>query len=330
MPLVGKRTLFDATLRRLRALTRADRILVIAADAQKKPIRAELKRSKGTQLLLEPEGRNTAAAIAWGAAVVASKTSDAVIAVFPADHHIPDTKAFVSTLRNAAKVAARHDEIILVGVEPSMPSTAYGYLQISDESKDGICDLLQFIEKPDIRRAQEFLAVGKFLWNAGMLVARAEVILDQVAEHCPEVWKALGPKLELIRQGRRVPRDGWNRAYRRVQPISFDYGVLERTKQVRAIRAGFAWSDLGSWDSLGEHLPEKDGNRVSGAKPLISIDAKNNVVWSSSEKAVALVGVEGIVVAETEDAILVCDLNRAQDIRLVVEELERRRRRDLT
>jgi mannose-1-phosphate guanylyltransferase len=136
--------------------------------------------------------------------------------------------------------------------------------------------------------------------------------------------------LSDLARGRRVTRVTLERAYRRVRPISFDHAVLERTRGVLAIRGSFRWSDLGSWDAIGEHLPARSGNRIGGRGPVVAIDARDNVIWNPTGRVLALIGLEGYVIVNTEDAVLVCAKERAQDVRQIVEELEGRRRGDLT
>ena len=144
-----------------------------------------------------------------------------------------------------------------------------------------------------------------------MLLARPALILDETRRLAPEVWDALGPTLERVASGARVARPALARAYRRVRPLSFDYAVLERSRRVFALRGRFAWSDLGSWDALGAHLPLLDGNRVHSKTPPVLLDAQHNVVWSSTDKAVALLGVKDLLVIQTTDALLVCANHRA-------------------
>jgi mannose-1-phosphate guanylyltransferase len=188
----------------------------------------------------------------------------------------------------------------------------------------------RFVEKPDAARARSFLARGGHLWNAGRVLATPARILAETRALAPEVWDGLGPVLERIARGERVARAALARAYRRVRPLSFDYAVLERSARVYALRGRFAWSDLGSWDALGEHLPESGGaNRVHCKAAPILLDAKRNVVWSSTDTAAVLLGVQDLLVIQTTDALLVCAKHNAQDVRRVVTELSRRGREDL-
>jgi mannose-1-phosphate guanylyltransferase len=329
VPLVGRRTLLGDTLARLRLLAPSSRTTVVSAETLARATRAALRPYHGTRLLLEPVARNTAAAIAWAAAEALGRGDSGVIGVFPADHHIPDARAFARAVRVAASAAADGERLVLLGIEPSRPDTAYGYLRLAARSRGSVARVARFVEKPDLRRARRFVAEGAYLWNAGMLLARPERILEETRRLAPEVWDALGPTLERVASGRRVSRAALGRAYRTVRPLSFDYAVLERSKRVFALRGRFAWSDLGSWDALGAHLASLDDNRVHSSAPPVLIDAQHNVVWSATDKSIALLGVRDLLVIQTTDALLVCANHRAQDVRKIVDELARRGREDL-
>lgn len=292
--------------------------------------RAALRSRGGVHLLLEPVARNTAAAVAWAAARVAREAEGGVIAVLPADHHIPSPREFVRTLRRAARSAQDGEHLVLIGIEPTRPDTAYGYLRVGTPGSDGVASVRRFVEKPDVARARRYVGGGQYLWNAGMVVGTAQRILAETRAHAPEVWKPLGGVLSAIADGRRVVSARLEAAYRRVPAISFDHAVLERSRRVRALRGRFAWSDLGSWDALARHLPSVAGNRVRGPRPAATMDASGNVVWNTSGRALALLGVRGLVVIETPDALLVCAQERAQDVRRIVDELHKRGRKDLT
>ena len=329
VPLLGRSTLFHETLERLRPLAPPSRTWVVSAAGLGGVTRAALRGRRGVQVLLEPEARDTAAAIAWAAARVAARDPEALLGVFPADHLISDTGAFARCVSSAARAAARRDLLVLIGIEPRRPDSAYGYIQFDASARGPARPVRRFIEKPRAARARVLLRRGDCLWNAGMVVARARVVLDELEQHSPEVWDALGPLLRRVAQGGRASRRDLERAYRRVSAIAFDRAVLERSPKVAVVRGRFAWSDLGSWDALGQHLPVHDGNRVRGAPPVLSLDSRDNIVWNTTDRAVALVGVEGYVVVNTEDALLVCPVDRAQDLRGVVEELRRRGRKEL-
>jgi mannose-1-phosphate guanylyltransferase len=327
--LLGGATLLEQTLRRSRMFARPERTWVVAVEPLRAVVRAALAERPGVQTLFEPISRNTAAAVAWTAATVQGRSGSGIVAVLPADHHIPDRRVFAEDIRHAAAIAARRDALVLVGIAPSRPDTAYGYLRIGEVEPDGAAPVRRFVEKPDAPRARRYVRSGRYLWNAGIVVAPASRILAEVRSQAPEVWGALGGVLQEVAQGRRVGRRRLAAAYRRVKTISFDHAVLERARGVFAVPGRFAWSDIGSWDALKDLLPPAEGrNRILGAKPLV-FDASDNLVWNESGRAVVLLGVSELVVVETRDALLVCRPERAQEVRRVVEALARQGRKEL-
>jgi mannose-1-phosphate guanylyltransferase len=336
VPLVGDASLIDTTIARMRRLAPAGRIALLGSVELAPLLRSALRAQPGAHVLLEPEARNTAAAIAWAAAWVAGRDAEGAVGIFPADHHIPRVAPFVRAVTAALRAAADGEALVLIGVEPTRPDTAYGYLRLAPEPRDrrargraGALRVARFVEKPRRARARRMLADGGHLWNAGMVVARPRRVLDETRVHAPEVWDALGPLLERAARGERVEPRELARAFRRVRPISFDYAVLERSRRVRAVRGRFAWSDLGSWDALGEHLPEDSGNRARRPERVAALDAKGNVVWTQADKQVVLLGVDDLVIVETRDALLVASKDRAQDVRRAVDVLADRGRKDL-
>jgi len=330
-------TLFGATLARLRGLAPPQRTWVVAARALESPLRRALRNARGSKsrtaprarLLLEPQARDTAAAIAWAAARVCAVDPEGVMGVFPADHRILRPAGFRRTVGAAARAAAREDALVLVGVEPTGPDSAYGYVGLGERGPGASFRVRRFVEKPSEARARRLLRSGDHLWNAGMIVARARVVLAETRAHAPEVWRALGKALQAVAEGHPVTRVTFERAWRRVRRISFDHAVLERSDRVLAVRGRFGWSDVGSWHALDAHLPRRGRDRAAGSAPLVTLDSRDNLVWNSTGKAVALVGLSDVVIVNTDDALLVCPKSRTQDVRRIVDELKRRRLAEL-
>lgn len=329
VPLLGGATPLGATLARLARLAPPRRTWVVTSRDLGPLTRRALRGHPGVRVLLEPEARNTAPAVAWVAARVAALRDGGLLGVFPADHHIPQPGRFARDVRAAEDAAADGARIVLIGVPPTRPDTAYGYLRVDAGAPGAAVRVRRFVEKPDERRARRYLRSGSYLWNAGMLIATPERLLRETEERAPEIWGPLGPSLRALADGRRVAGARLDRAYRRAAPISFDYAVLERSSRVSAVRASFQWSDLGSWDALAEYLPRVSGNRVSGTRPVVALESGGNVIWNTTDKAMVLLGVSDLVVVETEDALLVCRKEAAQDVRRIAGELVRRGRGEL-
>jgi mannose-1-phosphate guanylyltransferase len=189
--------------------------------------------------------------------------------------------------------------------------------------------VVRFEEKPKLARARRFLASGRYLWNAGMLVAPPARVLAETRAHAPDIWGALGGVLERVAAGDRAAAPAVRRAFARTPRIAFDYAVLEHSRRVRAVRAGFLWSDVGSWDALAELLPRSGRNRVLARAPALVLAGERNVIWNTTPLPTVLLGISGVAVVLVDDVLLVCGLDRAQELRRVADELSRRGRADL-
>jgi mannose-1-phosphate guanylyltransferase len=296
----GGESLLAGTVRRLAAVCDLGHTLVVAAASQAADVRAAVPALPAGNLLTEPCGRNTAPCIGLAAEVLFARDPEAVMAVLPADHHIGDEAAFAAAIDEALALAAAEDRIVTVGVRPGRPETGYGYIRTSAAPTHGVAyDVEAFVEKPDGVTARGYLESGRYLWNSGMFFFGAA----RMAGGDPE------PVVAEVFPGMRS--------------ISIDYGVMERAADILVVPAEFGWNDVGSWSALGDiHPRDDDGNVTLG--PTLLRGSHDSIVVSESEQLVAVVGVEGLVVVTTPDAVLVCPKDRAQEVREVVAELERR------
>lgn len=331
LPLAGgDDSLLLATVRRILPMVPAERVLIVTAERLLASTREALASLPGVRILAEPAPRNTAPCVGWAASVIADEDPNATVMVLPSDHAITDEDAFRAALAVAVASAA-DGSITTIGIVPSRPETGYGYIEIGAKPpKDRASAVVRFVEKPDLARATEFVASGKYLWNAGMFFFRAGDMLRAIEAHLP----ALADGLEAMRAGR-DDAAVLTKVFPTLPSISLDHGVLEKLPAENTSKAAlsvvpgdFGWNDVGSWQSAWE-LADKDerGNASAGATVLV--DARDNLVRASSGKLIAVVGVEGLCVVETDDALLIIPKERAQDVRAVVEELERRERREL-
>jgi len=300
----GGRALLLATAERVRPLVPLERILVVTAAAQVPEVRATVRDLPVDNVVVEPVARNTAPAIALAARTLERRgDGQAVMAVLPSDHVVTDEAAFVRILGHAIQAAERH--LVTVGVPPRYPATGFGYVELGDRSEGPAREVRRFVEKPDLDRARQYVASGRHFWNSGMFFFRAERLLAETRRHLPDVARAL---------------DG---RYEEAPAISIDYGIMEKAGDIWAVPGDFGWSDVGNWTDLARiHAADAEGHvRIGG--PLVAVEARDNVVVG--DQLVALVGVEGLVVVTTEDAVLVMPRSRAQDVREVVARLERER-----
>jgi len=279
---------------------------------------------RSTHLMLEPVGRNTAAAIAAAAVwALDAGHGEEPLLVLPADHLIQDEARFAALVRQAGTLASA-GRIVLFGIRPTMPETGFGYLECGDAGTDGSAAVRRFVEKPDAAKAAEYLASGRFLWNSGMFCFTAATIVAALERHAPEVVAAVRAALAAAKNdarfAHRVELD--RAAFEQAPNISIDYAVMERADNVVALPGDFGWSDIGSWKAVAQELPaDAAGNTVSGE--VVLADCSNTHV-QSEDRLVAAVGLRDIVVVDTPDALLVCDRHSTQKVKDVVVELKRR------
>ncbi|MGH1357971.1 MAG: mannose-1-phosphate guanylyltransferase/mannose-6-phosphate isomerase [Burkholderiaceae bacterium] len=278
--------------------------------------------AKNVHQVLEPAGRNTAPAIGLAALNATENGEDPILLVLPADHLIPDEAAFQASARQAAQIAET-GKIVLFGIQPTAPETGFGYIELGQEDRDGSHAVRRFVEKPDLDRATEFLAAGNFVWNSGMFCFKASAIIAALDEYSPELMKAVR---EVWTAGRKASPTGESevrfdpKAFMTMPDISIDYAVMEKATNIALVKAGFHWSDIGSWKAVAEQLPaDADGNTSVGEHMLV--DARNTHVQSDS-RLIAAVGVENLLIVDTPDAVLVASKDASQQVKEVVAKLK--------
>jgi mannose-1-phosphate guanylyltransferase len=272
------------------------------------------------EVIAEPVGRNTAPAVGL-AARLAAATPEAVMVVLPADHVIPDEEQFCAVIRQG-EIAARDGKLVTLGIAPTRPETGYGYIEVASGSAGkGPFPVSRFVEKPNRERAGQFLASGNFYWNSGMFLWRADVILDELQQYLPDVYAGVAA-LDVCDGC--IASEELAAFYAGVKSESIDFGVMERSARVTMIPASFGWSDVGSWSALPEVLEGDDnGNVIINAAGEVLNDARSCLAYAGG-KMVALIGVSDLIVVDTPDALLVCPRDRAQEVKGIVGELERR------
>ncbi len=335
LKLLGPRSLLQQTVDRVRPLVPLKNLLVITTAAQAPAVRRQLPGLPRENLLLEPVGRDTAPAVTLGAAVVGARSPTAVMAVLPADHVIPDEKKFRQVLAEAFDLAGRGQVIVTLGIPPTEPATGYGYIELGPRLppphgvkayRTPFHRALRFKEKPDLDTAREYLASGRYRWNAGMFLWSFVTLTHGLETHQPELHAACRRWFAAATQGPAALTRVLTREYPEINRISIDYALLEKAHNVVCADADFAWDDLGAWPALARHLKtDADGNAV--VADCVSVDAARNLIYDARSKSrrtpVALVGLREAVVVLTDDAVLVADLHRAQEVRDLVRRLAR-------
>lgn len=318
-------TMLQATVSRLAGLSNMLAPLVVCNEEHRFLIAEQLRHNgtQGARILLEPVGRNTAAAIAVAAAVTIQAGDDPLLLVLPADHVIGDSAAFRESIERA-RAAAEQGWLVTFGIVPRTPETGYGYLRLevtasADDLPPHVSRINRFVEKPDRATAERFLSEGGYLWNSGMFLFRASCYLEELQRHAPDIHAS---SLESVR----LARDDLD--FIRLDPTTFaacrsdsiDYAVMERTDKAVVTPLAAAWSDVGSWSSLHEALPlDAEGNALRG--DVIASDTHDSLVLAES-RLVATVGLTGHIVVETKDAVLVAPRDRVQDVKTIVARLK--------
>jgi mannose-1-phosphate guanylyltransferase len=319
LALAGTRTLLQDAAARMAGIVGWPHVLVVTGAEHARAVRRQLPRVRAPHVLVEPAGRNTAAAIALAALRIAAVAPRACMVVVPSDHVIGAPGRFRRTIAQAVALAERTGALVTLGLTPTRAETGYGYIRRGAAiggGNAGAAWVRAFVEKPAAARARRLLRQGA-LWNSGMFVWRADRILAELDRLLPDVVRPLARALGAGGAATLA------RAYRRLPSVSIDTGVMERAERVAVVPARFPWSDVGSWAAVGELWGRRgDGNAVRGT--VVAVESRENVV-DSPRRLVALLGVDRLVVVDTPDAVLVCPLDRAQDVRRVVAELARRR-----
>jgi mannose-1-phosphate guanylyltransferase len=328
LALAGDLPLLTATVRRLPPLAKPADTYVVCGPSHAAAARKLVRELPAGNVIVEPCARNTAPCVGLAALHVAARHQHGIVAMLPADHHIARPEAFREAIAEAARLAEK-GHIVTIGIRPHAPETGYGYLKVGAKvpgkvrGRNQARKVERFVEKPDVVTAARYLADGHYLWNSGIFVFRADVILEEIRRAMP----VLGEQLEAIQQSIGTPR--YRRTLARVFPdcpsISIDYGVMEKSQRIVVVPADFGWSDVGSFAALPEvRQTDHLGNLVEGDG--LVIDGRNNVVLATRGRPVAVVGLDEVVVVDAGDAILVCRKDRAQDVRKAVDELARRGR----
>ncbi len=323
MRVLGAHSLLDAALAHARRFAGPGRVWIVCTEENVSAIRAAsgLPRSR---VLVEPQGRNTAMAVAFAATRVAMVDADAVLAVLPADHVIPDARAFGAALGRAAR-AAQTGALVTLGIQPTRAETGYGYIQVgadADPAHPGLHRVRRFVEKPSAARAKRMLRARGHLWNAGIFVWMAASILAEIERCTPELSVALAGLRNAS------TRAALRRAYDRARSLPIDVAVLERSDRVWTLPVDFQWSDVGNWASLAAELGVVASRSCVVEGEALLEDAAGNLIWGH-DRLIALLGVEGLAVVDTGDALLVARLDRCGDVRALVKQLKARGRSDL-
>jgi mannose-1-phosphate guanylyltransferase len=337
LPLDGKESMIQQAVSRLAPLTPSRRFWVITNDDLRPALLKQLPKLDKRQVLAEPVGRNTAPAIGLAAFLLLRTNAEAVIGMFPSDHVIADEKRYRETIERGAALAAAGENIVVMGIQPNRPETGYGYIEAGADFGGDARRVRRFTEKPDAARAAEFVAAGNYYWNSGMFLWRAATLANALREHLPKTAAVLEEIAAAF--GTRRFESTFCELYPKCENISIDYAVLEprsakgeKASNLFCLPANFGWNDLGSWTALHEHHSAKsraEDRNVIASTGSFTLNANGNYIHAPG-KFVAAVGVNDIVVVETDDALLITTRERAQDVGKVVKYLDEKKLAKLT
>ncbi|HEY2457087.1 MAG TPA: sugar phosphate nucleotidyltransferase [Candidatus Acidoferrum sp.] len=332
----GKSTMIEETVARLRPVISPDHIWAVTNAEQADELKKQVPSAARRRVLVEPFGRNTAAAIALAAFHIQHTAhGDALMAVLPADHYIPQADRYRKIFRSALEVAKTPGRIVVLGIPPTHPETGFGYIErIADPIMANgfpVFPVHRFTEKPELDLAREYVRSGDYHWNAGMFFWRVSTFLDALQSFLPKTFAALQELAQHINKSSYASK--LKKIYPKLENISVDYAILERStallgpSRVFVIPAEIGWSDIGSWDAVYELMAKQKGDNIFVGDGE-ALDSSGNFFWTPN-KCVAAIGVHDLIVVETPDAILICPRNRAQDVGKIVKSLEQKKRKAL-
>jgi len=321
--ITSEKTIIQETVDRIKTLIPLENILVVTGKKHASVLIKQLPEIPSRNIIIEPEGKNTAACIGLAALHIRRKVTDDIMVVLPSDHTIADNKKFIDVLDAAAKAADDEDGLVTIGIKPSSVQTGFGYIErtalYKNIDNEEVFRVKSIREKPDFQQATEFVQSGNFCWNSGIFIWKVSVILKEISRFLPDLYsglmkidEALGSPEESVV----VPR-----VYKKLKSISIDYGVMEKTDNVFMLQGDFGWSDIGSWDALWEISPKDIKNNValSGSQTIIE-DSEDSLIYNP-QKLTALIGVKDLIIVETKDSLLICKKGLSQDVKKIVEKL---------
>lgn len=313
------KTMIQLTVERILPLVKMEDIYISTNRDYKELVRQQLPEIPEENILCEPVGRNTAPCIGLGAVHMRKKYEDAVMYVLPSDHLIKYTSIFLSTLTDAGEVAEQGENLVTLGITPDCPETGYGYIKfLPDQMLGRAFEVDRFVEKPDLETAKEYVASEQYLWNSGMFIWKVSTILKNLETYLPETYQGLNRIADAI--GTEEEELVLEKEFSAFQSESIDYGIMEKAKNIYILSGSFGWDDVGSWLAVGRIKKSNEfGNVINGN--AVTVDTKNCII-QGGKKLIATVGIEDIIVVDTEDALLICEKDSAGNIKKVLENLK--------
>jgi len=319
------RSMIQLTVDRVRRYTNIENVYIATNRDYRELARKQIPDLPAENILCEPVGRNTAPCIALGAVHIAKKYGDAIMTVLPSDHLIKMPALFRDTLSAAAETAEAGRNIVTIGITPDEPETGYGYIQFQPDERLGRAySVARFVEKPDLQTAKKYVDSGEYLWNSGMFTWKVSTILDNLNRFLPEMTEGLGKIRDAV--GTEDYENVLEEEFGRFPSVSIDYGVMEKADRIYTLAGTFGWDDVGSWLAVSRiRSRDENGNTLDGK--VIAIDTENSII-QGRDRLIAAVGISDAIVVDSGDAILICEKDRAGDIKKVLQAIRDRNMTD--
>ncbi len=327
LKIFSDRQMITETSERLTELVPAERQIIVTNELQKEGISNAVRGVIAENILIEPYGRNTAPCIGLAAVFLERLNPEAVMVVLPADHLISNKKRFLELLSVAAEFASEKNYLVTLGIKPSYPETGYGYIQAGESLalKDGvtISSVKTFAEKPNLETAKRFLESGDFSWNSGMFIWKVKTILEEIEEYMPDLFDGLMEIKSSL--GTSSEKEVIAGVYKTLKKVSIDYGIMERSSRVATLSGDFGWNDVGSWDVVYDLVKKRDEdeNVVLDNAETVFINSGGNLISSSRKKLISLVDINNLIIIDTGDALLICPRGSSQDVKHIVDQLQK-------
>lgn len=318
----GNKSMIQQTIARLELLISINQIFVVTNELYAELIHAQIPHLPEQNIIIEPIGRNTAPCIGLASLFVEEQYPDSTMIVLPSDHIIENEEGFLNILKTATEFTSTNNSMVTLGISPKYPETGFGYIESSDQMQIlnnlEIHKVSRFVEKPDYQTAQSYLEAGNFYWNSGIFIWKTATIRNAFKEHMPDLHDVL----ETIKASlQEKDREGIVKSeFNKMPDQSIDYGIMEKMKDIYVIPCKFGWDDVGSWTAL-DRINERDdnGNVIRGN--ILNIDTKRCIIESNNGKLIATLGIEDLIVVDTDDVTLICTKEKAQEVKLLIKEL---------
>ena len=316
------KSMIQHTVERAKSLVDIENVYVVTNEMYKNLVLEHVPDILDENIIIEPVAKNTAPCIGLAAMHIAKKDINSKMIILPSDHLIKFNEIFIDTLKTALDVVEKGDNLVTIGITPNYPETGYGYINFTkgESFKDSanVYEVLRFVEKPNLEKAKEYLTSGQYLWNSGMFVWKASTILKNFKEYLPEIYEGLQKIGESI--GTEKYEEVLKKEFSNLPSESIDYGIMEKAKNIYVIPGNFGWDDVGSWLSLERiNKTNQDGNVINGN--VISIRTKNSII-QGNEKLIATIGLEDIVIVDTDDVTLICHKDNTQEVKEIISNLK--------